>query len=89
MQYRIAGEVVGVETQEPRELGLASVGAPDQGLYLRTDAEVKCNAMLSSFVRSQTKDATNAMVAQIVKNAERMDSDILARMITDERQVQF
>lgn len=85
MQYRIAGEVVGVETYERREIGLGELGAPEQGLYLRTDAEVKCNGLLSSFVKSQTKEATNAMVAQIVRNAEIMDAELLARMISDER----
>ena len=85
MQYRVAGEVVGVEAYERREIGLAQLGVPEHGLYLRTDAEVHCNGLLSSFVKSQTKEATNAMVAQIVKNSEIMDATLLARMISEER----
>lgn len=83
--YRIAGEQYGVEEKEPRELGLAALGAPAEGLYLRADAEVKCSLALSGFVKSQLSGALVTMVERIVRKAERLDASILSQMIEEDK----
>jgi hypothetical protein len=84
-QYRIAGSQSGTEPSVPRELGLAALGAPEEGLYLRTDIEFISNVALSSFVRKETNAAIKEMVNRIVKRAEQMDAEELQRMLSEER----
>ncbi|KAK6442201.1 hypothetical protein LTR95_001576 [Oleoguttula sp. CCFEE 5521] len=83
--YKIAGEQYGMENREPRELGLAALGAPAEGLYLRADVEVKCSMALSGFVKSQTQTALVEMVERIVKKAERLDASVLTSMIEEDK----
>lgn len=83
--YRVEGEQLGVEPKEPRELGLAELGAPPEGLYLRADVELKASLAFSSFVRSQTKTALGIMVERVVKKAVRMDASVLQGMIEEDR----
>jgi len=83
--YRVEGEQQGVEPMEPRELGLAELGAPPEGLYLRADVEFKASLAFSSFVRSQTRTALGIMVDRVVKKAERMDASVLQGMIEEDR----
>ena len=84
-QYRVAGSQAGVEAQGPRELGLTALGAPAEGLYLRTDIEFSSNVALAGFVRAQLKDAIKEMVDRIVKRAEKLDAEVLQRMINEEK----
>lgn len=80
-RYRIAGNQPGVEAPEPQEIGLASLGAPSDGLYLRDDVEIKCNYAVASFVKSQLKAASKDMVSRIIKKAELLDAGVLHAMI--------
>lgn len=80
-KYRIAGNQPGVEPPEPLEMGLSSLGAPSDGLYLRDDVEIKCNVGLVSFVKSQLKAASKEMVSRIIKKAELLDAGVLHAMI--------
>jgi hypothetical protein len=84
-QYRIAGNQAGVEPEGPRELGLAELGAPVNGLYLRTDVEFSSNVALVGFVRAQLKTAIKEMVDRMVKKAEKLDADVLQGMINEEK----
>jgi len=82
-KYRIAGNQPGVEPPEPPEIGMAQLGVPADGLYLREDIEIKCNVAMMSFVKSQLKAASKAMVQRIIKKAELLDSGVLQAMIED------
>lgn len=80
-RYRIAGNQPGVEPPEQQEIGLAQLGAPTDGLYLRDDVEIKCNVAVVGFVKSQLKSASKEMVSRIIKKAELLDAGILQGMI--------
>lgn len=80
-KYRIAGNQPGVEPPEQLEIGLSSLGAPSDGLYLRDDIEIKCNVAVVSFVKSQLKAASKEMVSRIIKKAELLDAGVLHAMI--------
>lgn len=82
-KYRIAGNQPGIEPPEQREIGLESLGAPADGLYLREDIEIKCNITMVGFVKSQAKAANKEMVQRIVKKAELLDAGVLKAMMED------
>jgi hypothetical protein len=80
-KYRIAGNQPGVEPPEQPEIGLAALGAPSDGLYLREDIEIKCNVAIVGFVKAQLKAASKEMVQRIIKKAELLDAGVLHAMI--------
>ncbi|KAG5988435.1 hypothetical protein E4U43_004750 [Claviceps pusilla] len=82
-RYQIAGNQPGIESPERREIGLQSLGAPADGLYLRQDIAFKCNIAMAGFVKSQAKAANRQMVERIVKKAELLDAGILQAMMLD------
>ncbi|KAG6039415.1 hypothetical protein E4U41_002657 [Claviceps citrina] len=85
-KYQIAGKQPGVEPPLERcAMGLESLGAPRDGLYLREDIEFKCNITMAGFVKSQAKAASKQMVERIVKKAELLDAGILQAMMEDGR----
>ncbi|PSR83323.1 hypothetical protein BD289DRAFT_334568, partial [Coniella lustricola] len=84
-RYRVLGNQSGVEPPEPQEIGLADLGAPSDGLYLRDDVEIKCNITMMSFVKSQLRSASKQMVARIIKKAELLGTGVLHAMIEDGR----
>ncbi|CAK7198233.1 hypothetical protein SEUCBS139899_000891 [Sporothrix eucalyptigena] len=84
-KYRIAGNQPGIEPPETLEMGLAALGAPSDGLYLREDVEVKCSIAVMSFVKSQLKAASKLMVQRIIKKAELIDAGQLRAMIENGR----
>lgn len=61
------------EAPEPRELGIE---VPRDGLYIREDGDMKCNRMLSSFVRKNLDNAHKVLVERILKKAERVEETI-------------
>ncbi|KAJ3497430.1 hypothetical protein NLG97_g1908 [Lecanicillium saksenae] len=79
-KYRIGGNQPGVEPPEQRELGMESLGIPTSGLYLRHEAEIKCNIAMMSFVKSELQKACKDMVDRIIKKAELLDSGMLQAM---------
>ncbi|KAK5993035.1 hypothetical protein PT974_06462 [Cladobotryum mycophilum] len=81
--YRISGNQPGIEPPEHREIGLESLGAPSDGLYLREDIEFKCNITMVSFVKAQLKAASKEMVHRIIKKAELLDAGVLKAMMED------
>ncbi|GAP91901.1 putative nacht and wd40 domain protein [Rosellinia necatrix] len=84
-KYRIAGNQPGVEHPEPPEIGLAELGVPKDGLYLREDIEIRCNIAMVGTVKAQMKAASKEMVDRIIKKAELLDAGILRAMIEDGR----
>ncbi|KAI1467570.1 uncharacterized protein F4812DRAFT_401199 [Daldinia caldariorum] len=82
-KYRIGGNQPGVEQPEQQEIGLAALGAPKDGLYLREDIEIRCNITMVGIVKAQMKAASKQMVERIIKKAELLDAGILQGMIED------
>lgn len=80
-KYRIAGNQPGVEPPEQPEIGLKSLGAPADGLYLREDIEIKCNVTVVGFVKAQLQKAGKEMVSRMMKKAELLDAGVLHAMI--------
>ncbi|OTA56491.1 hypothetical protein K449DRAFT_336568 [Hypoxylon sp. EC38] len=82
-KYRIGGNQPGVEPPEQQEIGLAALGAPKDGLYLREDIEIRCNITMVGIVKGQMKAASKEMVERIIKKAELLDAGVLQAMIED------
>ncbi|KAL4722130.1 hypothetical protein ACLX1H_010901 [Fusarium chlamydosporum] len=82
-KYRIMGNQPGIEPPEQPELGLEQLGAPKEGLYLRTDVELKANITLMSFVKAESRKASVDMVNRMVKKAELLDAGLLKAMFQD------
>ncbi|PSS06651.1 hypothetical protein M430DRAFT_129777, partial [Amorphotheca resinae ATCC 22711] len=51
------------EPVQPAELG---IGAPISGLYLREDVEMKCNFLMTRFVKKTLKESLATLVARLV-----------------------
>ncbi|KAI1434689.1 hypothetical protein GGR50DRAFT_388812 [Xylaria sp. CBS 124048] len=82
-KYRICGNQAGVEPPEQPEIGLAELGAPRDGLYLREDIEIRCNITMVSTVKAQMKAASKEMIQRFIKKAELVDSGALQAMVED------
>jgi len=65
-RWTIGGNAPG-EPVQPAEIG---IGAPVNGLYLREDVEIKCNFMMTKFVRKQLKDALATLVARLMVKSQ-------------------
>ncbi|KAI0204943.1 hypothetical protein F4808DRAFT_315936 [Astrocystis sublimbata] len=88
-KYRIGGNQPGVEPPEQPEIGLAELGVPRDGLYLREDIEIRCNIAMVATVKAQMKASSKEMVQRIIKKAELLDAGILQAMIEDGRMKTF
>ncbi|RDW92135.1 hypothetical protein BP5796_01529 [Coleophoma crateriformis] len=64
-KWTLGGTLPG-EPIQPVEIGL---GAPMQGLYLREDVEMKCNVMLTSFVKKTLKKSHALLVDRMMAKA--------------------
>lgn len=71
----LPGEPVG-----PVELGL---GFPLQGLWLREDVDMKCNIMMTGFVKKTLKKAHSALVSRIMVRAQIVSGSKLNQALTD------
>lgn len=71
----LPGEPVG-----PVELGL---GVPLQGLWLREDVDMKCNIMMTGFVKKTLKKAHSALVSRIMVRAQIVSGSKLNQALTD------
>ncbi|KAI1386545.1 uncharacterized protein F4822DRAFT_319638 [Hypoxylon trugodes] len=65
-RWTVNGSLPG-EPPEPVELG---IGAPRQGLYLREDVELRCNFMMTSFIKKTLKKAHGTLVDKLLEKAE-------------------
>ncbi|RSL53732.1 hypothetical protein CEP54_010264 [Fusarium duplospermum] len=82
-RYRVQGNQPGIEPPEQPELGLEELGAPKEGLYLRTDVDLKCNITMMGFVKAESRKASVEMVNRMIKKAELLDAGILKGMFED------
>lgn len=58
---------------EPVEIGL---GVPKEGLWLREDVDMKCNVMLSGFVKKTLKKAHGTMVHRLIEKAHITEEEL-------------
>lgn len=65
-KWTLGGNAPG-EPVQPAEIG---IGAPISGLYLREDVELKCNFLMTRFVRKTLKDALATLVARLLMKAQ-------------------
>jgi hypothetical protein len=71
-KWILGGNVPG-EPAGPVELGL---GIPRTGLYLREDIDMKCNIVMTSFVKKTLKKAHGTLVDRLVEKAKIRTVDI-------------
>ncbi|KAI1329758.1 hypothetical protein F5Y16DRAFT_81099 [Xylariaceae sp. FL0255] len=64
-RWTLGGSLPG-EPPEPIELGL---GAPREGLYLREDVDLRCNFVMTTFVKKTLKKAHASVMDRICKKA--------------------
>lgn len=60
------------EPAEPVEMGL---GAPKRGLWLREDVEMKCNMLMTSFVKKTLKKAHATLVERLVEKSHLREAE--------------
>ncbi|KAI1401348.1 hypothetical protein F4819DRAFT_486732 [Hypoxylon fuscum] len=65
-RWSLNGNLPG-EPPQPVELG---IGAPRQGLYLREDVELRCNFVMSSFVKKTLKKAHGTLVDRLLQKSQ-------------------
>lgn len=65
-RWTMGGNLPG-EPAAPVEMGL---GIPRTGLYLREDVQMKCNIMMTSFVKKTLKKAHSSLVDRLVEKAK-------------------
>jgi hypothetical protein len=65
-KWTLGGSLPG-EPVAPVELG---VGAPLQGLWLREDVDMKCNIMMTSFVKKTLRKAHSHLVERLLVKAQ-------------------
>lgn len=70
-RWRIAGSLPG----EPRESAELGLGIPHEGLYIREDVVMKCNIMLTSFVKKTFKKAHGRLVDRLREKTHVVDTD--------------
>jgi hypothetical protein len=71
-KWTLGGSLPG-EPVAPVELG---VGAPLSGLWLREDVDMKCNIMMTSFVKKTLKKAHSKLVDRLLVKAQILDAAI-------------
>jgi hypothetical protein len=69
-KWTLGGSLPG-EPKEAVELGL---GVPKDGLYLREDVDMKCNVLLTGFVKKTTKKAHSHLVGRLVEKAHLLEA---------------
>lgn len=70
-KWSVGGNEPG-EPREPLEIGL---GAPREGLYLREDVDMRCNVLLTGFVKKNLKRSHGTLVERLVLKAELGEND--------------
>ena len=77
-KWSVGGNMPG-EPREARELG---VDTPRDGLYLREEVDMRCNIMLTSFVKKNLKNAHKVLVDRLLKKVEFTEETHYQRAMT-------
>ncbi|KAH6673717.1 hypothetical protein B0J14DRAFT_654375 [Halenospora varia] len=78
-KWTLCGSLPG-EPVAPVELG---VGAPLSGLYVREDVDMKCNIMMTGFVKKTLRKAHASLVDRILVKAQIVDAALENQRIND------
>lgn len=78
-KWSICGNMPG-EPREPVELGLTN--APREGLYLREDVDMRCNIVMTSFVKRTLKRAHQVLVDRLVVKADLLKDQASRTLLT-------
>jgi hypothetical protein len=78
-KWTLGGSLPG-EPVAPVELG---VGAPLTGLWLREDVDMKCNIMMTSFVKKTLKKAHSHLVDRLVIKAQIVDATLQNQQLSE------
>lgn len=76
----LPGEPIG-----PTELG---IGAPMQGLWLREDVDMKCNILMTSFVKKTLKKAHSKLVGRLLIKAQIVDAALVNQQLMERQTAQ-
>jgi hypothetical protein len=74
------------EPVQPVELG---IGAPITGLYIREDVEIKCNLLMTRFVRKTLKQSLATLVARLLVKSQLQEASAINRRLTYTANSQF
>lgn len=83
-KWTLGGSLPG-EPVAPVELG---IGAPLSGLYLREDVDIKCNIMMTTFVKKTLKAAHARLVDRLVVKAQFEDATLRHERLSQSSRIQ-
>jgi len=70
---------------EPREAVELGAGIPKTGLWLKEDVDMKCNFVMTSFVKGTTKKAHGTLVKRLVEKAHLMENNAHNNALAEQR----
>lgn len=73
-KWSVGGNMPG-ERREDRELGEEKEGIPREGLYCREEVDLRCNVVMSGFIRRNMKKSHGEMAEKLVERARRMQEE--------------
>ena len=82
-KWTVGGSLPG-EPIEAVELGL---GAPKVGLWLREDVDMKCNVLLTGFVKKNLKKAHEVLVGRLLVKAHLIEAETYSGSSADRRSI--
>lgn len=80
-KWTLGGNAPG-EPIQPAEIG---IGAPVSGLYIREDVEMKCNFLMTKFVRKQLKEALGTLVARLLVKSQLIEATETNRRLAEQQ----
>jgi hypothetical protein len=84
-KWTLGGSLPG-EPLQPVEIG---IGVPISGLYLREDVEMKCNFLMTKFVKKTLKQSLATLVARLVVKSQLQEAAAANKRLTYDPTSQF
>jgi hypothetical protein len=84
-KWTLGGSLPG-EPVQPVEIG---IGVPISGLYLREDVEMKCNFLMTKFVKKTLKQSLSTLVARLVVKSQLQEAAAANKRLTYNPSSQF
>jgi hypothetical protein len=84
-KWTLGGSLPG-EPLQPVEIG---IGVPISGLYLREDVEMKCNFLMTKFVKKTLKQSLATLVARLVVKSQLQEAAAANKRLTYDPNSQF
>ncbi|CAK7233589.1 hypothetical protein SBRCBS47491_008662 [Sporothrix bragantina] len=81
-RWTVGGNEPG-EPRQPAELGLKELGAPASGLYLREDVDLRCNRLMSGFVKKTLKKSHETLVQKLNSDLASAGSPVVKSPINE------